>query len=78
MAVEPFTSAAGIFVECRLEECAESIEPSSTWAQLQAACIFTMLIFVVGDGAQAGGWNAATASADPSHAQTKPPASRAG
>jgi hypothetical protein len=42
------------------------------------ACIFTMLIFVVGDGAHAGDWNGATASAEPSHAQTNPPASRVG
>jgi hypothetical protein len=67
-----------MFEECKLEEWAESIEPSSTCAQLQAAWIFTMLILVAGDGAQAGGWNGATASADPSHAQMKPPASRVG
>ena len=47
-AVEPFTRAAGMLVECRLEEWAESIDPSSTCAQLQAACILTMLMFVVG------------------------------
>jgi len=49
------TCIAGMLLECSVELCAESIDPSSTCAQLQAVCIFTMLIRVDGEGAQAGG-----------------------
>jgi hypothetical protein len=51
------TAIAGISVEWRLELCAESIAPSKGCAQLHAVCILTMLILVVGEGAQAGGRN---------------------
>src|ERR1051325_5208999 len=67
-----------MLVECRLGVCAESIEPSSTCAQLQATCIFTTAYLMPGFGAQAGGSNSRIASFGPSQAQTKPPASRAG
>ena len=46
-----------MLVECRLELCAESIEPSSTCAQLHAACILTIAYWMPGTGAQAGGSN---------------------
>src|SRR6185436_5740156 len=78
VAVEPSTSADGMLVECRLELCAESIEPSSTWAQLHAACILTIAYLMPGSGAHAGGSNSRISSFGPSHAQTKPPASRTG
>ena len=78
VAVEPSTLAAGILVECRLELCAESIEPSSTCAQLQAACILTMLVLVVALGAHAGGCSSRIWSAGPIHTHTNPPASRTG
>jgi hypothetical protein len=79
VAVEPYTlSAAGMLVECKVELCAESIEPSSTCAQLQAACILTTAVRQPGCGAQAGGSNGVMASRGPIQAQTKPPASRAG
>src|SRR5205085_9790433 len=67
-----------MLVECRLELCAESIEPSSTCAQLQATCILTIAYLMPGCGAHAGGSNSRILSFGPSHAQTKPPASRAG
>src|SRR5689334_20252881 len=63
---------------CRLEPGAESIEPSSTCAQLHAACILTIAYLMPGVGAQAGGSNSRISSLGPSHAQTKPPASRTG
>src|SRR5829696_4124567 len=78
VAVEPSTSPAGMLVECRLELCAESIEPSSTCAQLHAACIFTMAYVMPGTGAHAGGSNARICSFGPIQAQTNPPPSRAG
>src|SRR5436309_228745 len=79
VAVEPYTSsAAGMLVECRLELCAESIDPSSTCAQLHAACIFTTAYWMPGAGAHAGGSNSRILSSGPSQAHTKPPASRAG
>src|SRR6185436_424884 len=78
VAVEPSTSADGMLVECRLELCAESIEPSSTCAQLHAACIFTIAYLMPGLGAQAGGSNSRIWSLGPIHTQMKPPPSRAG
>src|SRR4051812_5366382 len=78
VAVAPSTSAAGMFVECRLELWAESIEPSSTCAQLQCVHILTIAYGMPGCGAQAGGWNSRISSREPIHTQTKPPASRAG
>ena len=78
VAVEPSTSPAGMLVECRLELCAESIEPSSTCAQLHAACIFTTAYLMPGSGAQAGGSNSRISSFGPIQTQTKPPPSRAG
>ena len=67
-----------MLVECRLELCAESIEPSSTCAQLQATCIFTIAIRVCGCGAQAGGSHSRISSRGPIHAHTNPPPSRTG
>src|SRR3954470_429900 len=67
-----------MLVECRLELCAESIEPSSTCAQLHPACIFTIAYLMPGCGAHAGGSNSRISSFGPSQAHTKPPASRAG
>src|ERR1700756_1814406 len=79
VAVEPLTLVAvGMLLECRLELCAESIEPSSTCAQLQATCILTIAYLMPGFGAHAGGSNSRISSFGPSHAQTKPPASRTG
>jgi len=65
-------------VECRLELCAESIAPSSTCAQLQRTCIFTMLVRTLGMGAHAGGSNSRMRSGGPIHTQTNPPASLQG
>src|SRR3954469_9014848 len=67
-----------MLVECRLELCAESIEPSSTCAQLQATCILTIAYLMPGCGAQAGGSKSRMYSFGPSHAQPNPPASRTG
>src|SRR5215216_3339808 len=67
-----------MLVECSVELCAESIEPSSTCAQLHAACILTIAYLIPGTGAQAGGSNARIASFGPIQIQTKPPPSRAG
>src|SRR5204862_6255800 len=67
-----------MLVEWRLELCAESIVPSSTCAQLHAACILTIAYLMPGFGAQAGGSNSRILSFGPSHAHTKPPASRTG
>src|SRR5687767_15684372 len=67
-----------MLVECRLELCAESIEPSSTCAQLHAACIFTIAYLMLGFGAHAGGSNSRISSRGPIHTQMKPPPSRAG
>ena len=72
------TSAGGMLDECRLDECAESIDPSSTCAQLHAVWIFTMAILSSGATAQAGGSNSATSAGSPIHTQTKPPDSRTG
>jgi hypothetical protein len=78
VAVEPSTSATGMLVECRLELCAESIEPSSTCAQLHATCILTIAYWRPGFGAHAGGSKSRISSFGPIHAQMKPPPSRAG
>ena len=67
-----------MLVECRLELWAESIEPSSTCAQLQAACILTMLMRVSRVGAQAGGSNSRISPRGPIQIQRKPPPSRTG
>ena len=75
VALAPSTGADGMSVECRLELCAELIAPSTTCAQLHLICIFTMLIRVVGVGAQVGVSNAGRSAAGPIYTQTKPPAS---
>ncbi len=65
VALAPSTAIVGMLDECRLELCAESIEPSSTWAQLQATCILTMEMRVSAVGAQAGGSNSRIVSRAP-------------
>ena len=60
------------------ELCAESIEPSSTCAQLQAACILTTAVRQFGCGAQAGGSKGRISLLGPIHTQTKPPPSAVG
>src|SRR5262245_38999606 len=67
-----------MLVECRLELCAASIEPSGTCAPVHAAFIFTPAYLMPGPGAQAGGSNSRISSFGPIHAQMKPPPSRAG
>src|SRR5688572_10284081 len=73
VAFAPSTCAAGISVECKLELCAESIEPSSTCAQLHAACIFTIEMLAPLD--HAGGCHSA-AGCGPIQIHTNPPPSR--
>ena len=65
VAVELLTRAAGMSVECRLEEWAESMAPSSPCAQLQLITTFRWEMRVEPLGAKIGRWNAGISSAGP-------------
>src|SRR6516165_7563795 len=70
--------AGRISEEWRLDECAESICPSMTWAQLHGSSTFAIATFAPGCGAHAGASNSGMVSGGPIYVQTNPPASRVG
>src|SRR5690606_8694916 len=51
--------------ECRLELCAESMAPSSIWAQLHGISTLAMLTLVSALGAHGGGVNSGASSCEP-------------
>ena len=63
---------------CKLELCAESMAPSSTWAQLTGKMALAIDTRVSAVGAQRGGTKAGICSRGPIQAHTMPPHSCTG